>query len=104
MSGAIGPTQALAGDATRLGEIGARYGVEDTLVAHATLTVDFASDAPRLDITLKRFGRSGDSVIVDGLAGTLGPGHRRAIVRRGRACGRARPRALETRHGAALRR
>ena len=72
--GAIGPTQALAGDATRLGEIGARYGVEDTLVAHATLTVDFASDAPRLDITLKRFGRSGDSVIVDGLAGRSGQG------------------------------
>lgn len=68
--GAIGPAQALAGDAARLGEIGARYGVEDTLVAHAVLAIDFANDAPRLDITLKRFGRSGERVIVDGLAGS----------------------------------
>ena len=67
--GAIGPAQALAGETARLGEIGARYGVEDTLVAHAVLAVDFAQDAPRLDITLKRFGRSGERVIVDGITG-----------------------------------
>ena len=72
--GAIGPAQALAGDTARLGEIGARYGVEDTLVAHAVLAVDFANDAPRLDITLKRFGRSGERVIVDGLAGSQAQG------------------------------
>ena len=67
--GAIGPTQALDGDVTRLGEIGARYGVEDTLVAHAVLAVDFENGGPQLDITLKRFGRSGERVIVDGLSG-----------------------------------
>jgi hypothetical protein len=72
--GVIGPTQALAGDGARLGEISARYGVEDTLVAHATLAVDFANDGPRLDITLKRFGRTGDSVIVDSLAGSAAEG------------------------------
>ena len=72
--GAIGPAQALAGNSARLAEIGARYGVEDTLVAHATLSVDFANDAPRLDITLKRFGRSGDSIVIDGLADRTGQG------------------------------
>ena len=72
--GAIGPAQALAGDGARLGEIGARYGVEDTLVAHAALAVDFANDVPRIEITLKRFGRSGESAVVDGLAGSTGQG------------------------------
>ncbi len=72
--GAIGPAQALDGDVARLGEIGARYGVEDTLVAHAVLAVDFENGAPRLDVTLKRFGRSGERVIVEGLTGNPSQG------------------------------
>jgi hypothetical protein len=67
--GAIGPLQALAGDRERLGAIAARYGVEDAMVARASLSFDLRVGAPRLEVSLSQYGRSGDQVIIESFVG-----------------------------------
>ena len=66
---AIGASQALAGDPARLAAIAQRYGVEDTLVAHAAVVVDLANDVPRLHIGLQRFGPSGEATVIESIIG-----------------------------------
>ena len=65
----IGPAQALAADAERLGAIAGRYGVDDVLIAHAVLEVDLAANVPRLHLTLRQIGRAGEGVVIRSFVG-----------------------------------
>ncbi len=57
----IGAEQALRGDRDRLKAITHRYGLEDALVAHATLVRDLSNNVSSLHIDIRRFGPSGES-------------------------------------------
>ncbi len=66
---AIGPAQALSGDEARLNAIGARYGVENVMVARGRLTRDVAAGGrPRVDVDLRRYGPAGAGVVVESFA------------------------------------
>lgn len=67
--GAISPLQALAGDGERLGAIAARYGVDEAMVARASLSFDLSVGAPRLEVSLSQFGPSGDHLIIESFVG-----------------------------------
>ena len=66
---AISSAQAIRGDTERLGVIARRYGVADTIVAHAVLRVDLAANINRLHVTLTHFGNAEERVIIQSYRG-----------------------------------
>lgn len=67
--GLISAQQAIGGDRTRLNAIAQRYGVEDVLVAQATLRFEIGSRIPSIDVVLRRFGPSGEGTTIEGYRG-----------------------------------
>jgi hypothetical protein len=65
----IGAGQAIAGNRSQIAAIAGRYGVEDALVAHATLTTEIASRAQTLNVALHRFGPAGNRTTVESFRG-----------------------------------
>ena len=69
---AISANQALRGDRRALAEIAANYGIENSLVAVATLSSDGAGSRARVDVSLTRVGAG--SLPPIGFSITAGPG------------------------------
>ncbi len=67
--GAISAAQALAGDRSRLAALAQRYGVEDVLVAQATLRFEIGSRVPSVDVALRRFGPAGEGTTIEAYRG-----------------------------------
>jgi hypothetical protein len=67
--GLISAAQALAGDRARLTALAQRYGVEDVLVAQATLRFEIGSRVPSVDVALRRFGPAGEGTTIEGYRG-----------------------------------
>ena len=65
----IGAAQAAAGERARISAIAGRYGVEDAVVAHASLTTAIGSRNPSIDVAMRRFGPAGESTVVQGFRG-----------------------------------
>jgi hypothetical protein len=65
----IGASQAVQGNRGQIAVIAGRYGVEDALVAHATLTTEIASRAQTINVALHRFGPAGDRTTVESFRG-----------------------------------
>lgn len=65
----IGAGQAAAGNRAQIAAIAGRYGVEDALVAHATLRTEIASRAQTIDVALRRFGPAGERTTVESFRG-----------------------------------
>ena len=65
----IGAGQAVQGNRGQIAVIAGRYGVEDALVAHATLTTEIASRAQTINVALHRFGPAGDRTTVESFRG-----------------------------------
>ncbi len=67
--GAVGPVQALAGEAEPIRKIAARYRLRDVLVAHATLVQDLAANRPVLHVSLRHIGASSNAVTIETFTG-----------------------------------
>ncbi len=65
----IGAGQAAAGNRVQIAAIAGRYGVEDALVAHATLRTEIASRTQTIDVALRRFGPAGERTTVESFRG-----------------------------------
>lgn len=65
----LGAAQAAAGDRARLNAIAGRYGVEDVLVAQATLRNEIGSRIPSIDVVLRRLGPSGEGTSIESYRG-----------------------------------
>ncbi|MBT3395756.1 MAG: DUF2066 domain-containing protein, partial [Alphaproteobacteria bacterium] len=65
----IGAGQAIAGNRAQIAAIAGRYGVEDALVAHATLNTEIASRSQTINVTLWRFGPGGERTTVETFRG-----------------------------------
>ena len=69
--GLISAAQAIGGDRARLAAIAARHGVEDVLVAQASLRFEIGSRIPSIDVVLRYFGPGGDSTTVEAFRGDV---------------------------------
>ena len=65
----IGAGQAVAGNRTQIAAIAGRYGVEDALVAFASLSTEIASRSQTINVTLRRFGPGGERTTVESFRG-----------------------------------
>ena len=65
----IGAGQAVAGNRGQIAAIAGRYGVEDALVAFASLSTEIASRTQTINVTLRRFGPGGERTTVESFRG-----------------------------------